>query len=100
MLQWPDKDPNEVLDYELDWADPDRPRLEAGETLTSSTWSVVTGDVVIDTITHPATYTPQGLATVWLTGGTAGSKCELLNRVNTSKGRTYDQTIVLRMKNH
>lgn len=99
MLQWPDKDPNEVLDYELDWAKPDRPRLEVGETLITSDWSVVLGDVVIDP-DNAATFTPQGLSTVWLTSGTAGTKCELLNRVTTSKGRTYDQTVVLRVKNH
>jgi hypothetical protein len=96
MLQWPDKDPNEVLDYELDWADPDRPRLETGETLITSVWSVVLGDVAINS----STFTPQGLSTVWTSGGTAATKCELLNRVTTSKGRTYDQTVVLRMKNH
>jgi hypothetical protein len=48
MLKWPEHDPNEVLDYELDWADPDEPRLQTGETLLTSVWSVVEGDVVID----------------------------------------------------
>ena len=36
MIQYPDKDPNEVLDYQLDWAKPGRSRLETGETLTAS----------------------------------------------------------------
>lgn len=98
MLNWPDKDPNEVLDYDLDWADPEDPRLQTGETLTSSTWTVVTGDVVIDGVR--TTYTPQGLSTVWLTGGTAATKCILLNRVTTSLGRTYDKSVVLRIKDH
>jgi hypothetical protein len=98
MLQWPDKDPNEVLDYQLDWADPDDPRLQTGETLTSSTWSIVTGDVVINVgLTN---YTPQGLSTVWLSGGTAATKCILLNRVTTSLGRTYDKSVVLRIRDH
>jgi hypothetical protein len=57
MLKWPEKDPNEVLDYELDWADPDEPRLVVGETLLTSVWSVLEGDVVINT----SSFTPQGL---------------------------------------
>lgn len=99
MLKWPEKDPDEVLDYELDWADPTEPRLEVGETLTSSVWSVLAGDVVIST--NPASsYTPQGLATVWLTGGTANTKCILLDRVTTSKGRTYEKEVSLRIREH
>jgi hypothetical protein len=99
MLKWPEHDPNEVLDYELDWADPDEPRLEPGETLLTSVWSVVEGDVSI--IANPSTFTPQGLSTVWLTGGTPGTKCVLLNRVTTSTvPRSYDKEVTLRVRNH
>jgi hypothetical protein len=98
MLQWPEKDPNEVLDYELDWANPEEPRLETGETLLTSTWTVVDGDVVIDQ--DQTTFTPQGLSTLWLSGGTPSTKCVLLNRVTTSKGRTYDKSVVLRVRDH
>ena len=98
MLKWPEKDPNEVLDYELDWANPEEPRLETGETLLTSVWSVVVGDVEIDQVATD--FTPQGLSTVWLSGGTAGVKCELLNRVTTSKGRTYDKSVLLRVRDH
>lgn len=94
MLTWPPKDPNEVLDYQLDWADPDDPRLETGETLSSSVWSVAEGDVSIDSDSYVGT----GLSTVWLSAGTAGTKCILLNRVTTSGGRTYDQSVVLRIR--
>jgi hypothetical protein len=100
MKQWPSKDPNEVVDYQLDWADPKAPRLQASEMLTSSTWSVVTGDVVISMSPIPPAYTAGGLSTVWLTGGSPSTKCELLNRVTTSLGRTYDQTVRLRIRNH
>jgi hypothetical protein len=96
MLQWPEKDPNEVLDYQLDWADPEDPRLEASELLLTSVWSIVLGDVVIDS----SSFTAGGLSTVWLSAGSSGMKCELLNRVTTSKGRTYDKTVVLRIRTH
>lgn len=94
MLTWPKKDPNEVLDYQLDWADEDSPRLEDGETLVSSDFSVVEGTVVIDS----ESFAPSGLATVWLSGGAAGEKCVILNRVTTSEGRTYDQSVNLRIR--
>ncbi len=94
MLTWPIKDPNEVLDYEVDWADEEQPRLEDGETLLTSTFSIVEGDVVIDS----STFASSGLATVWLSGGTAGTKCVILNRVTTSEDRTYDQSVTLRIR--
>jgi hypothetical protein len=95
MITWPAKDPNEVLDYEFDWADEETgPRLVTGETLLSSDFSVVEGDVVIDSEDFEAT----GITTVWLSGGTAGTLCKILNRVTTSGGRTYDQTAKLRIR--
>jgi hypothetical protein len=96
MLAWPSKDPNEVLDYQLNWADPDDRRLVTGETLLTSVWSVVEGDVVIDSQSFVST----GLTTVWLSGGSVGAKCVLLDRVTTSAGRTYDESVTLRIRNH
>ena len=94
MLTWPNKDPDEVLDYELDWADPDHPRLVSGETLVTSTWTVVEGDVVVDS----EDFAPSGLTTIWLSAGSPGTLCVLLNRVTTSGGRTYDQSVKLRIR--
>ena len=44
-------------------------------------------------------FVPSGVATVWLSGGTAGMVCIILDRVTTSLGRTYDQSVKLRIKN-
>lgn len=96
MITWPAKDPDEVLDYGFDWANADDPRLEAGETLLTSDFSVASGDVEIDSQDFEAT----GIATVWLSGGTAGTVCTILNRVTTSGGRTYDQSAKLRIRTH
>lgn len=90
MLTWPVKDPNEVLDYEIDWA---TYRLQSGETISSSTFSVVEGDVVIDSDSDLA-----GVTKVWLSGGTHGTACLVLNRITTSAGRTYDQSVRLRIR--
>jgi hypothetical protein len=89
VLTWPAKDPNEVLDYDVDWTD----RLEAGETITTSTFTVASGDVVVDDDSDAA-----GVCTVWLSGGTVGTACVILNRIETSEGRIYDQSIKLRIR--
>lgn len=60
-LSWPQKDPDEVLDYRWNVG------LDAGDTVTSATAILVSGDVVIDSQSSDAT----GL-TVWLSGGTSG----------------------------
>lgn len=91
MATWPSKDPNEVLDYQVDWTD----RLETGETITTSTFTVASGDVVID---DEDLATP--ITTVWLSAGTEGTACVILNRVVTNAGRTYDQSVKLRIRSH
>lgn len=89
MLSWPNKDPNEVLDYELSWAR----RLADGDTIAGSTWLVDVGDVTVDSDTFTDTK-----ATVWLSGGTVGTRCTLTNRVTTAGGRTMDQSVGIRIR--
>ena len=89
MLNWPVKDPNEVLDYEIDWTD----RLVAGETISSYSWITESGTITIDSHSQAA-----GVVTAWLSGGTHGSSIVLTNRIVTNQGRTYDQSVRLRIK--
>lgn len=93
MASWPAKDPDEVLDYRLDWTD----RLES-ETISTSEWIVADGDVeILDTAPHEAGI--DGLETyVWLSGGTLGETCEVTNRIVTSASRTRDFTTRLKIK--
>lgn len=97
MLTWPTKDPDEVLDYQIGWADAATgPRLVTGETLLTSVFSVASGTVVINS----SSFTAPGVATVWLSGGAAGEMCVILNRVTTSSSRTYDKSVRLRIRAH
>lgn len=85
-LTWPSKDPDEVLDYEIDWTT----RL-AGDTILTSTWTISPDSLLVknsDTFTGSTT-------TIWLQGGTLGKTYELTNRVTTAGGRTMDQTVDL-----
>lgn len=89
-LKWDPKDPDEVVDYQVDWS----ARLDEGDAIASSTWSVSVGaGLVIASNTFSDTTT-----TVWLSAGDAGVNYTLLNRVTTSGGRTFDQSVKLRIK--
>ncbi|MDX0965361.1 hypothetical protein GOL41_17340 [Sinorhizobium medicae] len=90
-LTWPAiKDPDEVKDYSLDWS----ALLRASDTITSSTWTVGEGDgLTIDSDSATTTAT-----TIWLSAGTAGTNYSLVNRVVTAGGRTYDQTVRLKVR--
>ncbi|ATB03608.1 hypothetical protein CN100_01095 [Sinorhizobium meliloti] len=90
-LTWPAiKDPNEVKDYSLDWS----ALLGASDTITSSTWSIDEGEgLMIDSDSHNGTET-----TIWLSAGSDGTNCSLVNRVVTAGGRTYDQTVRLKVR--
>lgn len=89
-LSWPAvKDPDEVKDYGVDWS----PML-VEDSLATSTWIV--GDD--DTLTIDSQSNTDMTTTVWLSGGTEGITYQVLNRVTTAGGRTYDQTIKLKVK--
>lgn len=86
-LTWPFKDPDEVLDYQLDWS----ARL-AGDTIATSTW-IVPAAITKDSDSNTTTTT-----TIWLSGGTLGDLVEITNRITTAAGRTMDQSVRLKIK--
>lgn len=86
-LSWPFKDPDEVLDYEIDWT----ARL-AGDTISTSTWTVPSG------ITKNSDTSAASTTTIWLSSGTIGTSYSILNRIVTANGRTMDQTVKLKIK--
>jgi hypothetical protein len=80
------KDPSDILDYEVDWSE----WLESTETLSSATWTVPTGLTSTDTDIGDTT------ATVWLSGGTAGTTYEVACKVVTTAGRTAERSFRVR----
>ena len=86
LLSWPAKDPNEILDYQIQWS----PRLRT-DTISTSTFSLKTANgVSIDSQSNTTT-----TSTVWLSGGTAGGTAVINCRIVTAAGRTMDQTVYL-----
>lgn len=75
------KDPGELLDYQIDWA------LWLGtDTITTSTW-VVTG------ATKVATTALNAVTTVWVSGGVLGTPARATNTIVTTGGRTGVRSI-------
>lgn len=79
------KDPQAVLDYGFDWS----LWLQAGETISTSTWTVGSG------LTKGADSIVSGETIVWLSAGTAGSTYSATNHITTSQGRTDERTITI-----
>lgn len=79
------KDPNADLDYMIDWSE-----WLAGDTLSTSSWAVASGDVTL----HDAAIVGD-LARVWASGGTAGTIARLTNSIVTTAGREEDRTLTL-----
>ena len=83
------KDPRATLDYSVDWTE-----WLAGDTITSSQWSVSGGsELSITNSSHTAS-----IATVWLTGGTAGKSYRVSNVITTAVGRTDARTLVINVE--
>ena len=87
-ISWPNKDPNEVLDYTIDWDG----RL-GGDTIASSAWTVPAG------ITKDSDTMADATTTIWLSGGTHNTKYTLENRITTEGGRTLDQSVKILIRN-
>lgn len=79
------KDPDATLDYGCDWSE----WLDAGETITASSWVIALG-LTLESADHTST-----LAVAWLSGGAAGSVYRATNRVTTSAGRTDERTLLI-----
>jgi hypothetical protein len=92
MLQWPDKDTDEKLDYALDWTD----RLDE-DTIVESTWEVAGADTSLVTAVSPAPSFTATSTAVWFTGGTNKLTYTVTNTVTTLGGRIMQQSAKLRI---
>lgn len=86
-LKWPVKDPDEVLDYKVDWT-----AAIGVDNIVSSLFEVPDG-LVMDSQMFTTKTT-----TIWLSGGVEGVTYLITNRIVTNGARTYDQTMKLKVK--
>lgn len=86
-MNWPPKDPADVLDYEIRW----KAALD-GDTIATSSWQVPAG------ITSNSNDKTADRTSIWLSGGTAGQKYQLVNTITTAAGRTIQRTISIEIR--
>lgn len=91
MLKWPFKDPDEVLDYQIDWS----PRLIDGDIIINSIFipDTSSGDINVDSTAFTTTS-----STIWLSGGAINATYIFVNRVTTEAGRTMDQSVSIQIR--
>lgn len=82
------KDPNDIDDLTWEWA----ARLDTGETISTFTASIVAGGGTVGAQTIDGTTTIARIS-----GGTAGTRLDVLGRIVTSTGRQLDWTAYLPM---
>jgi len=90
-LNWPSKDPRDVLDYQLDIA----PAVLGNPHDAISTLNVATtpnnpGDLTINSVAADGT-----VAVIWLAGGVAGTVYTVTLLITTTSGRTIQRSILL-----
>lgn len=88
MANWPDKDPNEKLDYTLNWT----AALIDSDTIQESLWTVPSG-LVSGLESHDDTK-----CVIWLSGGVDGEKYAISNKITTVAGRIMERSVTLKVK--
>lgn len=84
------KDPSATLDYSIDWST----WLPSGDTISSVSWTG-TGVTVEGS---PAPSVASGIATAWVSGGTADTDATLACLVTTTAGRIDERTIRIQVR--
>jgi hypothetical protein len=83
------KDPNAVLDYQVDWSS----WLANGETISTSSFTVEAG------LTKDSESNTTSSGTVWLSGGVEGTRYRITHRITTNQARTDDRSFMVRVTN-
>lgn len=100
--KWPDKDPDEVIDYSVDWS-----RFLNTDTISTVSWFVdnssgvktaIAGGETVNGIQLVAQTNTATVATAQLGLGTANIRYKVTCRVSTAGGLTYERSIFLRIR--
>lgn len=102
LYRWPDKDPEELLDFTVDWS-----LYLSGDTISTVNWYCVDASGVKQAFN--AVSTVNGLVnssnsftttttTVYLGGGVANTTYQVSCQIGTNTGRTVERTIRLRVR--
>jgi len=104
--KWPDKDPDETVDYSIDWS-----RFLGSDTVSSATWFVDDADGVktqaedntpingLGVLFAGTTISSGGkVTTVRLASGTNNVRYRITCQINTTNSLIYERSVFLRIK--
>lgn len=92
FLRWPNKGPDETLDYSIDWTSGLLvDGLDAGDAIVTSVWEV---PIALNSSneSNGATSTK-----IWLSGGVLGADYTLLNTVTTTQARILEKHVMMKI---
>lgn len=89
-VKWPPKDPDEVLDFSIDWS----ARLDAGDTIQTVTWAA--SDPV--GLTRLSQQQVGAVTTAFFSGGALDQTYSITCTIQTVGGRTMQETAKLPIK--
>jgi len=103
-FRWPNKDPDEILDYSMDWS-----RYLSGATISSATWYVndssgtktllsPTGTVNTLRSTAQTISSDNKTATVYLADGTNNVQYLIYCQITDSSGNTAERTVKMKVR--
>lgn len=87
-LTWSSKDPDELLDYSLNWS-----QALAGDTISTSDWAI-SGDGGL--VENHATKSSSATV-IWLEDGGLNQTYTVTNTIGTAGGRTFQQSVNIRI---
>lgn len=97
FMKFPDpKDPDDVLDYAIDWTS----RLDSSDTIVTSLYAIVDGgNGTVDGGIQIDSQSVEGnKSIVWLSGGIDNTTATIRCRITTQGGRQRDLTAQLKIK--
>lgn len=102
-FKWPNKDPDEILDYSVDWSR----WLNNGVTISTVAWFVdnasgvktaFTGGSVVNGLQNVANTNTSTVATINLALGTNNVEYKIYCRITDSSGSVAERVVKLRVK--
>jgi len=101
-FRWPNKDPDEILDYSVDWS-----RFLDGATITTCVWSVddstgtktaITAGNTVNGIQNVAQTIAGAVTTINLGLGTNNTEYKIYCRITDDTGNIAERVVRLRVK--
>ena len=100
-LKWPDKDPDDQLDYSINWTE----ALD-GDTISSIVWKIYDADGVLQTwssgetvngLQYISSTNTNTVATIYLGSGTAFTTYKIVCRMTASDATIIEQEVRIRV---